>query len=127
MGEVFKLKEGDTLPVLDVFLKNPDGSAHDLTGSNAYELRVLLNTGDVVIRDMIKIGADALGHLQYAWDDQDWNPANLNGFLIQGPNLPLEPGQEEHRMEYSVYSPGGGSLTFPNDDYDTLRILPRIE
>jgi hypothetical protein len=118
---VFHLKYRDTRPILDVVLKNPDGSIYNLAGSTAWKLHIRLSDGTVVTRDMVKVGADADGHLQYTWVAADWNA----GGLVASPSLPLTPGQVEHRMEYEVVG-GTSRLTFPNDGYDILRILDDI-
>jgi len=109
----FVLKRGDTLPILEVVLKNPDGSVHDLTGSTDWKLHVKLATGAVVTRTMTKQGADVLGTLRYVWVAADWNAGGLVGNLF------------DHHMEYEVIA-GTNRLTFPNDGYDVLRILPDL-
>ena len=109
----FTLKHGDTLPILEVVLKNPDGSVHDLTGSTDWQLHIKLTNGVVVTRTMTKQGADAAGTLRYPWVAADWNP----GGLYASPYA--------HRMEYEVLA-GATGLTFPNDGYDTLKIAPDL-
>jgi hypothetical protein len=124
---VFTLKYRDTFPILEVALLEPDPAtpgkfrAHDLAGSTAWKLHILLNTNVVLTRDMVKEGLDAAGVLRYAWVATDWT----TGGLIAGPSLPLKPGEKEHTMEYEVIRPSS-RLTFPNGGYDTLRILPDI-
>ncbi len=124
---VFYLKYRDTRPILEVSLLDPDGTAHDLTGSTSWKLNILLSSGALVTRDMVKVGPDADGVLSYTWLAADWT-----GGLIVGPTLPLLPGQYEHRMEYEVIGPGGARLTFPNggetpeQSYDILRIWADI-
>jgi len=120
---VFYLKFRDTLPVLDVILKNPNGTVHNLTGATGFKLHVRLNNGTIFTRTMTKIGTDAEGHLQYAWAAADWDTPTG---LIVSPIVPLLPTEVEHTMEYEVTGSGGARLTFPNDSYDTLRILADI-
>lgn len=124
----FTLKKNDTLPILEVELLNPDGTAHDLTGSTGWKLHILLNDDaeTVVTRDMTVVGAADEGLLRYAWTVDDWDEDNVAGYLIAGPTLPLAPGEREHRMEYEVTGAGGARLTFPNDGYDVLRIVDDI-
>lgn len=134
--EVFYLKERDTLPVLEVVLKNPDGTVFDLSGSTAWKLHIFLADGTTrLVRTMTKVGADVEGTLRYAWITSDWAVASSAdadgsyqvGGLVVGPTLPLLPTQREHRMEYEVYSLST-RLTFPNggvsvgDAYHVLRI-----
>lgn len=135
--EVFYLKYRDTLPLFDVVLHDPApagsapgtiGPVHDLTGSTAWKLHIYLSDGTKLARDLGKVGADADGTLRYSWLAADWDIANVAGFLIVGPTLPLSSGQREHRMEYEVLGPGAARLTFPNggesvaEVYDVLRI-----
>jgi hypothetical protein len=128
MANIFTLKRGDTLPVLEVALKNPDGTAHDLTGSTGWYLHVRLNDDDdtVVTRSMTAVGVASDGILRYAWQADDWDDENVAGYLIAGPTLPLVKGQREHRMEYEVVGGSGACLTFPNDGYDVLRVVGDI-
>lgn len=106
----FWLKYRDTKPDLIVYLKNPDGSAHDLTGSTGWKLHIRLDGISTVLTKVMAIeGSPELGALRYNWASADWNA----GGLVQG----------THRMEYEVVGPGAARLTFPNDGYDVLRIV----
>ena len=122
MGGVFYLKFRDTLPVFEVALKNPDLTPYNLTGSTAWKLHIKLNTGTVLSRTMAIFGVATNGILRYSWVSTDWDTGNL----ILGPTPPLKPSQSEHRMEYEVLAAGGLRVTFPNDGYDTLRIISDI-
>jgi hypothetical protein len=116
---IFHLKENDTRPTLDVLLTNPDGSAFDLTGYSTIKLYIKLNTGTILSRDMTVVGAPTAGYVRYTWLSTDWGTDKL----IAGPSLPFAPSDTEHQMEYEVVI-GAARSTFPNDGYDTLRILP---
>lgn len=112
----FYLKRGDTLPIFQVVLKNPDNTAHDLTGSTAWKLHVKL-AATVFTRDLVKQGADTAGTLRYVWVADDWDPLNLAGYL------PTPAGAlAEYPMEYEVIGGASGRLTFPNTGHDLLRI-----
>lgn len=114
-GDRFYLKARDTLPVLEVALKNPDGTAHDLTGADAVWLHIRIKgTGTVVSREMT-VDDDLGGVVSYAWEAADWDD------LPQ----PTYPNQAEHRMEYEVMA-GTSRLTFPNAGHDYLVITPDI-
>jgi hypothetical protein len=115
-AEIFYLKYRDTLPVLNVLLKNPDGSAFDLTGSTDWKLHIQLSDGTELTRTMTKNGDDTDGNLQYQWLSTDWDTGNL----VASPSLPMKPGVKEHQMEYEVI--GSNRITFPNDGHDILRI-----
>jgi hypothetical protein len=140
---IFNLKYRDTLPILEVALLDPDGTAHDLTGSSAWKLHILLSDGTThLTRDMTVFGDDSAGILRYQWQASDWDAASVGtgtqadpyttGGLIAGPSLPLARGEVEHTMEYEVLGAGGARITFPNggnnvaDHYDTLRIVPDL-
>ena len=105
--ETFHLKYRDTLPILDVYLLNPDGTAFDLTNSTAWKLHI--RVGSVVVtRDMTKVAPDTEGHLRYAWVTTDWDAGNLT--------------TGSHPMEYEVIGPSAARITFPNDAEDRLLI-----
>jgi hypothetical protein len=110
---IFSIKYRDTRPVLEVALKNPDGSAHDLTGTTAWKLHIRLSSSTVMTRDLVKQGLDTAGVLRYTWVSTDWNAGSL-------PSVPAH-SVKEFPMEYEVLA-GTVRLTFPNDGYDTLQI-----
>lgn len=97
----FYLKTGNTRPVLDVTLKNPDGTTHDPTGADSVTLRVTID-GQVFSRTMT-ITANLVS---YTWLDSDWSstPALKRG------TWPMD--YEELR--------GTARTAYPNDSYDTL-------
>lgn len=118
---IFYLKSRDVLPVLEVLLKNPDGTVFSLVGSTAWKLHILLTDGTTkLIRDMTKVGADADGTLRYGWIATDWD-AYASGGTVGGLGMTGPFDIQEHRMEYEVLG-GSARLTFPNGGYDTLRI-----
>ena len=121
-GQVFNLKVGNTRPILQVTLKNPDGTAFDLTGITSRKLRILLSNGTVLERDMELDGTATLGKVMYTWLSSDW-AANQ---LVAGPSLPLKPGEREHQMEYEM-SGGSTVMTWPNDGHDILRITEALD
>ena len=116
-SSVFTLKRGDTRPILEVALTNPDGSAHDLTGSTAWQLHVQLPEGTVFTRDMVKQGLDTAGVLRYTWVATDWEPIDPDDPKLPAPDLLVD-----LPMEYEVSGGSSSRLTFPNGSYDTLRI-----
>lgn len=117
---VFFLKENDTEPILEVTLKNPDETVHDLTGKTV-NLNIWLSDDSKITREMTVTNPTG-GVVQYTFLATDWGA----GKLVVGPTLPLAPGVREHRMEYEAIL-GSGQLTFPNDGYDTLRIIAEAD
>jgi hypothetical protein len=107
---IFTLKSRDTRPILEVALKNPDGTAHDLTGSTAWKLHIRVNGSSVITRDMVKQGLDTAGILRYTWVAADWDAGAL-------PN-----SEAMLKMEYEVIG-GSSRMTFPNNGHDTLKIV----
>jgi hypothetical protein len=131
----FRLKRGDTLPILRVALFEPDPASpgslqvHDLTGSTSWYLHIRRADGVWLKRSMAVEGSPTLGVLRYAWVTTDWAVYSANGTvggLTSG--LPAAPGRVEHSMEYEVLGPASARLTFPNGaetleaSYDTLSI-----
>jgi len=138
-ASIFYLKRNDTLPILRVPLLDPDGSAHDLTGSTGWELRIYQSDGTYLVRTMIvEDAAPLLGVVTYQWLTTDWAAGSTGagtkadpfavGGLIVGPSLPLARTAREHRMEVEVTGSGGARLTFPNggvnagESYIVLRV-----
>lgn len=119
MGTFF-LKYRDVLPVLEVTLLRPDGTAFDLTGASSVTLHIKPADGSVVSRAMTIYDITG-GVVRYAWQLADWT---LPG-LIGSTTAPLLARPFEQRMEYEAQGPGW-RLTFPNDGYDTLRIVTDI-
>lgn len=111
---VFSIKHGDTRPLLEVALKNPDGTVHDLTGSTAWRLHIRITSATMLTRDMTVEGAPTLGVLRYAWQASDWDAGQL-------PAPAALYSAVECEMEYEVTG-GSSTLTFPNASFDTLRI-----
>lgn len=112
----FALKANDTRPILEVVLKNPDGSTHDLTGAEEYYLHVRLST-HVFTRAMALVGLPAAGTLRYAWQASDWGDGGLP--ILYAPNYRC------YDMEYEVIG-GSSRLTFPNTGHDQLCIAGEV-
>lgn len=112
---MFTLKSRDTYPVLEVALKNPNGTPHDLTGATGYELHIKVSGDLVLVRDMELGGLPTTGVLRYPWVETDWAEGNLPLVSVgKTKDLP---------MEYEVTGGPAGRLTFPNNGTDTLRIV----
>lgn len=110
---VFYLKYRDTLPVLVVTLRNPDGTVHNLTGATEAKLNILLSNGRLVTRDMAIDPVPTTGIVRYQWvAADDW----VAGGLVPG----------EHLMEYEVLGVGDARLTFPNGAHHRLVVTRDI-
>lgn len=107
----FYLKDKDTRPILQVALKNPDGTAHNVNASdNEVWLHIKLKGTTTVLSRQMEIETPSGGNVvRYEPDESDWADPN-----------PLVVG--EHPMEYEVLGPAGARLTFPNAGHDTLVI-----
>lgn len=116
-NNTFYLKYRDTRPVLDVLLRDPDRSVHDLTGSTDWKLHIRLDDGTTLTRTMTVQGVPTAGTLRYTWVAADWDTGQL-------PNP--ETAIVKLRMEYEVLGPSTARLTFPNDRHDVLQITPDI-
>lgn len=116
---IFNLKRGDTFPVIEVELLNPDETVHDLTGSTAWVLRVALSDGTFFHRAMSIYGDPEDGLLRYAWQATDWDE------LIVSPDWELGFEGKHHRMDYQVLG-SGAAATFPNRGFHVLQISPDI-
>jgi hypothetical protein len=107
----FYLKLRDTRPVLEVYLLDPDDTAHDLTSATDATLHIKLAGGTVLSKTMVIDGTPTTGIVRYTWLAADWDA----GGLVEG----------THRMEYEVQA-GSSRLTFPNSGDDELIIRPDI-
>lgn len=113
MAATHYIKAGDTLPVLRVALRNPDGTPTDLAGKTLVLRFSRKNPANgTLTRQLSVVGAAADGVAEYAWVAGDWT----------GPT-PIAPGI--YRVEYLVEQ-AGTSMTFPNDGYDLLTVTARL-
>lgn len=130
---VFVLKYRDTRPILEVELHDPPplGSTvapvHNLTGSTGHRLHIWLAGGTRLVRTMTPDVLLTSGILRYTWVATDWDAASSPdaGGSFQVGGLVIGVGVE-HRIEYEVVGPAAARLTFPNDSYDTLRVVEDI-
>jgi hypothetical protein len=121
---VFNLKYRDTKPILEVTLLEPKDKETDpdvpfnTLGLASVTLHIYLSGGGTFSKAMTIDPDNATGKVSYAWDATDWNT------LTATPELPLRPGEREHRMEFEGVESGGGRITWPNvyPAYDILRV-----
>ena len=106
MSETVQMKQGDTGPSLTATLKNPDGTAANLSGATV-KLNIkarrggttLVNHGTVTVTDATN------GRVSYAWQVAD--TANPGSFYV----------------EWEVTYAGGMITTYPNDKSALLEIV----
>lgn len=117
---IFYLKHGDTLPVLEVDLLNPDGTDHIASGVLSAALHILREDGVLLEREMELVQTSPT-RLRYAWSPSDWDTSNPNGYLLNS---------VRHLMEYELLGPANARATFPNGPAtgrcDVLCIIPDL-
>lgn len=105
----FYLKKRDTRPVLQVTLKDPDDTVHDLSGATGAKLHITLEDGTSISKTMVIDADPTTGIVRYTWLSTDWD----TGGLVSG----------THRMEYEVLGPSAARLSFPNTEDHELVIV----
>lgn len=101
----FRMARGDLLPAYAASLKNPDGSAADLTGATVLfwfrpqdRSQAWKNAAAVIV------GAATAGNVRYDWVAGDTAVAGI------------------YDTKWVATYPGPKEMTFPNDRYQTLVI-----
>jgi hypothetical protein len=97
-NNTFYIKQNDTLPVIQEYLRNADGTAIDLTtisGSPKFHMRD--GAGTVKVNSNGTVISPTLGLVQYAWTGADTNTAGayyreweitfLSGKIVTTPNF----------------------------------------
>lgn len=94
----FLMKRGDTAPSLRATLRNPDGTAVDLTGATVRFLMRDRTSGTVRVGSAAIVTA-ASGIVQYDWQSADTATAGT------------------YDAEFEATFPGGKIETFPNNGF----------
>jgi len=101
-------KQGDTYPTLRATLTDAAGAAVDLTDATVV-LRMVNSAGINVIDDAAVLITNATaGEVEYQWTELDT----------------ATPGV--FRAEFHAEIFGGGLVSFPNDSYIIIEILPAL-
>lgn len=108
MAEDFYIKQGDTAPALRATLKDPAGTAVDLTGATVkFSLRTASGTV-LVNKQSVTIVTAGSGVVEYAWQAGDTDTA---GTLL---------------AEFEVTYSDSTVETFPNDSYTRVIVARQI-
>lgn len=105
----FEMKRNDVFATLNVALKNPDGSPHNLAGASAVTLHI--EVADGVFTRPMSVDDSTNGLVSYQWVTADWSAGT--------PKLPTTRGA--WRMEYEVTTPSGPH-TFPTKGHDVFKL-----
>lgn len=98
MTESFTIKEGDTQPSLEAFLKDENRQPRDLTNAAGVRFHMKnVSTQDVTVDASAQIISASDGRVLYQWQSGDTD----------------KPGRYE--AEFEVTYDSGGTETFPND------------
>lgn len=104
MAETFYIKQGDTAPALRCTLKDPSGTAVDLTGASVV-FNLLAADGTVLVnRQSVVLVTAASGIVEYQWQAGDTDTSGT------------------HRGEFEVTYPDSSVETFPNDSFIPVRM-----
>lgn len=103
------IKQEDTGPALRVALTHSDGTIQSLTGAAVTFSMRRHRTGELQIADEAAvIVSAATGIAEYQWSVGDTDTPGV------------------YDAEFHVTLDDGSVLTFPSDEYITVRVLPRI-
>lgn len=72
MSTDFTIRKGDTAPVFDTTLKDPDGNPPDLTGATiVFSMRDQFTGTHLITGSCTIVGSPTLGQISYAWTPTD--------------------------------------------------------
>lgn len=103
MASTFTMKAGDTSPILEEILLNPDGTSVQLAGA-AVRLNAFNPYGEIVINETVTIVDATAGEVSYEFD----------GTLAAG----------TYQYEFIVTYADSSIETFPNEGFNNLVINP---
>lgn len=105
----FRIKQGDTQPVIQSVLTDGAGAIVNLTGieSVAFRMRAK-DTATLAVNAAAAVVSAPAGSVRYAWLTADT----------------ATPG--EYEADWLVTFAGGGTGTFPNGGYLRVLILPKL-
>lgn len=116
----FKIKRGDTLPVLSVAFKDSAGAAYSLALASSVSMLatpfadgdgVAVTAGVVRSRDCAISSPSSDGIVTYTFVTADWGSTDTT--FAAG----------KYELEWQVTFASGAILTFPTDDYEEMWIV----
>lgn len=101
--EEFRIKKGDTRPVLEAILRGSDDDPRDLSNAAGIEFHMAdSETGDIIVNSPATIVTASEGRVQYEWASGDTDSVGL------------------YMAEFEVSYDDGSTETFPN--YGTMEV-----
>ncbi|MBA2704917.1 MAG: hypothetical protein H0U60_13830 [Blastocatellia bacterium] len=106
----FRIKQGDTLPVIESILTDAQGVVVDLTAASAVTFRMRTKDGGTLalVGTATILAPATAGRVRYAWNAADT--------AIAG----------EYEADWKVTFTGGATATFPSGSYLRVLLLPKI-
>lgn len=104
----FYIKQNDTAPSIAALLKNPSGSAINLTGATV-RFNMKSQSGTLLVDNATAVVVDeSTGNVRYDWA--------LGDTALAGNNY----------AEFEITYSDGGVETVPNDGYIRVKITPEV-
>jgi hypothetical protein len=95
-NNTFYIKQGDTAPEIEEYLRNADGTAINLTGASGLEFHMMFGNGTVKTNAAATLVSGPLGRIKYSWvlADTDtagtfyreWKATLASGKIVRTPN-----------------------------------------
>lgn len=104
----FSIKRNDLLPPITATLTYSDGTPVDVTGATVRFFMSALTGGTAKVSGAATIVSGTDGEVQYAWAGTDTDTAG------------------DYMAEWEVKFPSTKRLTFPNNGYLAIQILPDL-
>lgn len=106
--DVIIRKQGDTLPVVDEYLKDANGDAVNLSNISSVQFFMSTPSGSLVVSGACTVIDAVAGRVQYAWGASDL--ATTGSF----------------RAEFQVNFADGTKLTVPTNDYRKVKVVAQL-
>lgn len=107
MADYF-VKQGDTAPAIDAYLKAPGGAAQDLTGASVKFIMRRADGRRAQLGGSASVVSAGAGQVRYSWAAADTAEAGT------------------YLAEWQVTFAGGAIETFPNAGSLVISVLPQV-